>query len=181
MPRFQPPDTFDFSRPSEWPEWRQRFTRFRTASKLTDDSGPVQVSTLIYAMGADAEHIFTSFVFPEETDKDQYDIVLTKFNDYFVPRRNIIHERAVFYQRVQRQGESVESFIHHLYELAETCDFADTKSEHIRDRIVIGILDKDLSQQLQMKADLTLESATQMVRQADQLGQAAGQCPVSWL
>jgi hypothetical protein len=40
-------------------------------------------------------------------------------------------------------GETVETFIRSLYELADSCEFvADMKSEQIRDRIVVGILDK---------------------------------------
>ena len=38
-------------------------------------------------------------------------------------------------------------------ELSETCDFKD-KNEKFRNRLVIGILDKELSLELQLKADL---------------------------
>ena len=41
-------------------------------------------------------------------------------------------------------------------ELSETCSFKD-KNEEIQDRLVIGILDKELSFELQLKVDLTLE------------------------
>ena len=55
----------------------------------------------------------------------------------------------------------------HLYELAEYCDFGIAKDEHIRDRIVIGILDSEVSQKLQLESDLTLEKAISMTRQFD--------------
>ncbi|CAL9696492.1 unnamed protein product [Knipowitschia caucasica] len=35
MAKFPPPEAFDFSRPEHWPEWRQRFQRYRTATKLS--------------------------------------------------------------------------------------------------------------------------------------------------
>ena len=46
-----------------WPdEWRSQFQRcFQTASELTDNSGEVQVSSLIYSMGPEAEKIFSQF------------------------------------------------------------------------------------------------------------------------
>ena len=50
MPKLNPPDPIDFQRP-KWTEWKSRFTRYRVASKLTEDSGEVQVATLIYSMG----------------------------------------------------------------------------------------------------------------------------------
>ena len=43
----------------------------------------------------------------------------------------------------------------HLYELAEYCDFGIAKEEHIRDHIVVGILDSEVSQKLQLESDLT--------------------------
>ena len=40
--------------------------------------------------------------------------------------------------------------------MAERCDFGATKDDAIRDRLVVGISDKELSQRLQLKADLKL-------------------------
>lgn len=71
-----------------------------------------------------------------------------KLDNYFMPKVNVIHERVRFYQRVQKQGESVEELIRSLHELAETCAFGEAKSKNIRDRLVIGVLDKELSQLL---------------------------------
>ena len=167
MPKFNPPENLNFSNPGQWPEWKQRFQRYRTATKLFEEEGNVQVSSLIYAMGIEAEHVFRSFTFEREIDADNYNIVLNKFEEHFVPKRNVIHERARFHQLCQRQGESVEVFIRSLYELAEICDFGRQKNEHIRDRLVVGINDKDLSEKLQLKADLELDEAIQIVRQSE--------------
>lgn len=69
MPKFNPPSEFKFDCPAEWPEWKQRFARFRLAAKVNKDDGDVQTSSLIYAMGSEAEKIFNSFTFTEEADK----------------------------------------------------------------------------------------------------------------
>ncbi|XP_024117381.1 uncharacterized protein K02A2.6, partial [Oryzias melastigma] len=169
MAKFNPPANFPFDKPSEWPDWRQRFERYRIATKLNKDEGPVQVSCLIYAMGAEAENIFKSFTFNDMADRDKIEVVLAKCDDYFFPRRNVIHERACFHQRVQRTGEKAESFIRALYELSEHCDFGAAKEEHIRDRIVVGIQDKELSRRLQLMSDLTLALTVQTVRQAEEV------------
>ena len=164
--RFPPPESFNFERPSEWPEWKERFTRYRLASKLHKDTDEVQISALIYSMGRQGEHIFKSLVFAENGDEGKYDKVLEKFDSYFVPKRNVIHERARFHLRVQNAGESVEAFVRGLHELAEHCNF-DKKSEQIRDRLVIGIRDKRVSEKLQLRADLTLETAIQVARNSE--------------
>ena len=127
MPKFNPPENLYFSNPGQWPEWKQRFQKYRTATKLFEEEGNVQVSSLIYALGIEAEHVFRSFTFEREIDADNYNIVLNKFEEHFVPKRNIIHERARFHQLCQMQGESVEVFIRSLYELAEYVISGDRK------------------------------------------------------
>ena len=166
MPLFNPPESFNFSNPTEWLDWRERFSRFRMASKLYKDNPEVQISALIYAMGKEAEHIFKSFQFADEEDKKKFEKVFEKFDEYFVPKRNTIHERARFHQRAQQPGESVETFVRTLHEISEHCDFPD-KKEQIRDRLVIGILDKELSEKLQLRSDLTLEKAVETARQSE--------------
>lgn len=180
MPKFNPPESMPFDSPSEWPEWRERFSRFRIATKLHKDDGDVQVSSLIYAMGRQAENIYKTFRFPARPaateqvpnpidPRDDYDTVLKKFDEYFVPKRNTIHERAKFYQRVQQSGESIEAFVRNLHELATHCGFEDKECEHIRDRLICGMLDKEMSQKLQLEQDddLTLEKAVEKSRHSE--------------
>ena len=102
----------------------------------------------------------------EEHRKD-YSRVIAAFDTFFKVRKNIIFERARFNGRSQREGESVEQFITSLYNLAENCEYGELKGEMIRDRIVMGICDRALSEQLQLDAELTLEKAKKRVRQRE--------------
>lgn len=148
---------------------------------MNKDSGEVQVNTLLYAMGREAEAIYDSFVYDDSGEVDEeeergrpeldYDTVIAKFSDHFVPKRNVIHERACFHKRAQKPGESVEAFVRSLYELAQYCEFGHTKDEQIRDRIVIGISDNDVSQKLQLEPELSLERAIQIACQSEQIKQ----------
>lgn len=60
MSKFHLLEEFKSASPGEWPECKQWFSRFRTATKLKKEDGEVQVSSLIYAMGSEAENIFSS-------------------------------------------------------------------------------------------------------------------------
>ncbi|XP_060723274.1 uncharacterized protein K02A2.6-like [Tachysurus vachellii] len=121
-------------------------------------------------MGKEAEQVYQTFTFGEgEREREDYDNVIRKLDDYFVPKVNVIHERARFHMRVQRPGEMAEEYIRSLHELASTCDFGAAKDENIRDRLVIGILDRKLSEKLQLMPDLTLNHAIELVRQSEQV------------
>ncbi|XP_023285825.1 uncharacterized protein K02A2.6-like [Seriola lalandi dorsalis] len=100
------------------------------------------------------------------TRGEDFDYVLGLFDEHFVPKRNVIYERARFHSQTQEAGESVEQYIRHLYELAAHCDFRE-KEEEIRDRLVIGIKDKDLSLKLQMTSDRTLKKGADMARHSE--------------
>ena len=69
----------------------------------------MQVSALIYTMGREAEHVFKSFTLAEGDDA-KIDVTLAKFHEHFVPKRNIIHERARFHQWNQNQRDTVKSY-----------------------------------------------------------------------
>ncbi|XP_072770121.1 uncharacterized protein [Nerophis lumbriciformis] len=59
-------------------------------------------------MGPEPENIFKSFTLSED-DPKKFDVVLGKYDEYFYLKRNVIHERACFYQRGQRPGEKLEA------------------------------------------------------------------------
>ena len=126
MAQFPPPDPLNFKQP-DWKTWRQRFERFAATVKLSVESGETQVSTLMYVMGNDSEAIFSSFTFANADDKKDLKKVLDKFGEHFIPKRNIIHERTVFYRRDQQPGESVENYLRTLYSLVEECDLGTKK------------------------------------------------------
>ncbi|XP_030828454.1 uncharacterized protein K02A2.6-like [Strongylocentrotus purpuratus] len=163
------PESFDkvagLNQAEQWPKWSLRFERYRVASGLASKPDSEQVSTLLYAMGECADDIIVSLNVKEETAK--YDDVIATLKKYFNVRKNIIVERAKFNKRTQRPGESVDTFINDLYRLAEDCDYDRLKEGLIRDRIVVGVLDDSLSDQLQSREDLTLSKAVQLSRQSE--------------
>ena len=158
-----PPERFDFAHPDTWPRWITRFERYRVAAGLSDKDEPVQVCTLMYAMGEEAEDILASFGLNEE-DRKKYDVVRERFAKHFVKQRNPIYERARFNQRAQQQGETVDAFVMALHTLSEHCEYGELRSQMIRDRLVVGLLDANLSEKLQLEADLKLESAVARAR-----------------
>ena len=161
----KPPKNFNFMNPSSWIEWKRNYMRYHTAIELAKKDEKVQVANLIYCMGNEADRILDNFTMPDG-DREKFKPVLEKFDAYFVPKRNIIHERAQFHRCSQRESETVDEYVRRLYEAAQYADFPD-KEDTIRDRLVLGLLDSEISEKLQIEENLTLDKAISISKRDD--------------
>ena len=116
--RLQAPDLFNFKTPDEWPKWRKRFEQFRVASALDRGVMAKQVNTLLYCMGEESVALLDSMDITDE-EKQDYVVVLAKFDDFFKVRCNIIFEHDRFNRHSQQEGEMADEFIMELYKLVE--------------------------------------------------------------
>ncbi|UYV69307.1 K02A2.6-like [Cordylochernes scorpioides] len=169
--RIQPPETFDFSTPNEWPKWRKRFERYLVVSGMKKKEEADKIDLFMYLMGDRADDIFRTFKFEKEEEATKIDSVLKAFDSHFCVRKNIIYERAKFNSRIQEDREPVDEFITSLYKLADSCEFEGLHEQLIRDRIVVEVRDKALSERMQLDSELTLEKAVKLVRQQEAVRQ----------
>ena len=65
----------------------------------------------------------------------------------------------------QKEGEPVDSSITDLFALVGFCNYRNLRDELIRNRLVVGTLDKQLSEKLQCDVHLMLEKAIIQDRQ----------------
>ena len=101
-------------------------------------------------------------------DANKHDCVLVKFDSHFVPKLNVIYERAKFHRRTQKAGENVATYIRAVYDLASICIFND-KRTRIRDQLVIGISESKTSEKLHLQDDLELADAIDICRTREQI------------
>ena len=94
-----------------------------------------------------------------EDDGGNFNVIKERFSKYFVKQRNPIYERAHFNQQSQQQGELVDAFVTAIHTLAEHCEYNKLWNQMIRDNLVVGLLDANLSEKLQLEAGLKLEDA----------------------
>lgn len=107
FPSISHPEKFNFLNPGSWPQWRKRFERYMSVSGQDKKTSEEKIDLLLYIMGEDSEDILVQFS-PTPTT---YDEMMTKFENHFVPRQNVIFERFKFNSRRQLPGESVDTFI----------------------------------------------------------------------
>ena len=147
MAQYRSPSPLDFFEP-KWDQWRSQFITFRLVTELNKKDEEVQVASLKYCMGPEADDIFKTFGLSEENQKI-FDVVLKKFDEYFKPKVNIIRMRRIFQRRIQQTHENEDTYLRALYAAAEDCNFGDLKKEKIRDQFIGGLLDEKLSEKLE--------------------------------
>ena len=124
-------------------------------------------------MGDDADDIFSAVPMTAD-ERKKYDTVKSKLEGHFIIKRNVIFERAKFNLRFQKENGSVDNFITDLFTLAQHCNHGTLHDEMVRDRIVVGLKDKTLSEKLQLEAYRTLEKAINQARQKEPVRQQQG-------
>ena len=67
----KPPTLFNFCNPDKWQKWQKLFKQFQSASGLSQENEPRQVSTLLYCLGEEAEDVLASANITED-DRKKY-------------------------------------------------------------------------------------------------------------
>ena len=167
------PDPLDFTNAQEsWSDWIKRFQRFRQASGLNEKSASRQVDTLIYVMGDEAEKVFAQLTILTPSTEEAtanpsklYDNTVEAFNNYFNPTSNTLHYQIIFGSCVQVMGQTNEQFIRELYELISKCGFTpEQQNIMLKMRLLAGMEDKALSRELQLDADVTVDTIKAKMR-----------------
>lgn len=150
---------------TEWKRWRKRFEYYLKATRQADDRTPddVKTSLLLHAIGEAGQEVYETLPLTF-ADKEKYAVVVTKFEEYYVPKKNITRERYRFFTRSQEPGETIDHYVTALRTLAQTCDFGGTRDSLIRDRLVLGVLDSRITKRLLSADDPPLDKALSICR-----------------
>ncbi|XP_055620700.1 uncharacterized protein K02A2.6-like isoform X2 [Toxorhynchites rutilus septentrionalis] len=87
----------------------------------------------------------------------KYEDMVKKLKERFDKVDPDMMQRFYFYNRFQKVDESAESFILSVKMQAELCNFQQFKETAIRDRLIMGLHDRELQKSLLMSETLTLD------------------------
>ena len=118
---------------------------------------------MLHYIGAPSVEVYNTFTFEAGKELD-LKTVTTKFDGYFMPRKNLTLERNKFFSRVQKPTETADQYVTELKNLASNCEFGDLQSSLIKDRIVSGARSEAVRGRLLRESNLTLEKALEICR-----------------
>jgi hypothetical protein len=156
-----------------WKRWKQTIMLYMNAlmkSKTEEE----KYSTFLFLIGDRGRDIFNTWSWDKKTDADDEEIdedditideLIRRFEEYCIPRKNLVLERRQFFQRQQTTDETVDAYITQLRNLSASCEFEQIKDGLILYKIVDGIKSEKVRDNLIRKgSDLTLDKSINICR-----------------
>jgi len=150
---------------SLWQKFKSQFKVFALAKSMSKLSEEEQIANMLVLMGPESVDIYDQFVYNEGDHKRTLKNVISDFDKHFQPVKNIIYERMMFNQIVQKPTQTIHQFITELQSQAGNCEFGVMTGELVRDRIVVGARDQKLREYLVDVDDLDLNKCIQKAKQ----------------
>ncbi|XP_049883896.1 uncharacterized protein LOC126379245 [Pectinophora gossypiella] len=148
---------------TEWEKWKSAFNIYYEACELSKKDPKVQINILLHIIGDKCREIYDQFTGESKTIKD----VLLRFDQFFIPKKNLAVERQKFFKRDQQEMESIEQYAFELNKIASKCDFQSLKNDLVCSRLICGIQDVSLSERLLREPDITLTKAVEICKLAE--------------
>ena len=161
------PDPLPDKKPMDktWKMWREEFNIFLRAAGYHKNASDEKAFTLMNAMGKVGLEAMQNIEFESDEDKNDFDILLSKLDEYFDPPKRETEERFKFYTRSKKNNEAIEDYIADLKEKAKTCNFGDLSESLVRDMVILDIKDKTLRQMMFQEKKLDLNKIIFMYKQ----------------
>ncbi|KAK8758931.1 uncharacterized protein LOC144133763 [Amblyomma americanum] len=104
-------------------DWRSYEERLKAYLSVNDVPVAKKVPAFLSLIGAKTYALLKSLTAPDAPLSREFDSLLKLLSDHMAPQSSVIAERAKFYKRSQRSGESIAEFVAELRRLVQSCEF----------------------------------------------------------
>ena len=101
---------------------------------------------------------------PDRPDSKTFTQLAETLMEHFQPKTLVIAERFYFHSRNQKTTETIGQYVAELRRLATHCEFRDTLSDAVRDRLVCRIANRAMQCRLLTEINLTLSHAMEIAQ-----------------
>lgn len=162
-----------FSRGEDWSEYVEVLTNYFGANRITAATQKRQI--LLASVGRETYHLIKTLLAPASPDSKSFDEIVQVLRKHLDPPPSKIVSRCKFNSRNRFGNESISDYVVALKRLAQNCDFGETHSIMLRDRLVCGVANERIQSRLLSEPDkltfdeayeiaLTMESAAKDTR-----------------
>ena len=163
-----PPDAF-LAVPGEpavpWTRWITGFNTYIDALGFSEEQLPGKRKTalLVHLLGTEGQRVLGALGSPTT-----FAATVQLLTDHFSGKQRVLIRRYRLRKRHQRPGESIQTFVADLRELARACDYGGLHDQMIRDQLIEGTSCDKTREKLLMEPDgLTLTDAIKIALQVE--------------
>ena len=146
----------------DWSQYADRLAQFFIANDVTDAGKKRAI--LLSVVGPRTYKLLSSLLAPATPGEKDFGELVKVLKEHYSPLPSEIVQRYRFNSRVRQPGDSVAAYVAELRAIAKTCNYGTTLDEMLRDRLVCGIGDEKVQEQLLAKSDLTLQKAMEIAQ-----------------
>ena len=141
-------------------EYVERLNQYFLANGIEELSK--KRAMFITLIGTETYSLLRNLLAPRKPFDVAYNDLVRTLTEHLTPKTVVIAERFKFYERRQRDDESVCDFVAELRRLASKCEFGYFLEDALRDRLVCGLRDVKVRKRLLIEHDLTLVKAIEI-------------------
>ena len=130
-----------------WSAWNKIVAR----TKLKREK---QVPVFLNLFGRETYALLRNLVSLVKPAEKSLDELMGALRGHFERKKLVTAARFQFHQRQQQAGESVSTYLAELRKIAFPCDFGDSLSESLKDRLVCGLSNEAHQKRLLLKQEL---------------------------
>ena len=166
--------SFDSFRPGEdnWEEWKERLEFYLEAENITEADR--KRSVLLTVCGKETYSLVKSLASPSKVKDKSFVEILSLLDRHLQPKPSVTVARFQFNMCVRKSDQTISTYIAELRRLTEHCNFGDTLSDMLKDRLVCGVNDAQMQKRLLAEDDLTFARAQKLCLSMEAASRDAG-------
>ncbi|XP_064083024.1 LOW QUALITY PROTEIN: uncharacterized protein LOC135199038 [Macrobrachium nipponense] len=149
---------------ASWNTFKGQWKSYEEASGLDERSSTERLVTFLRVVGKDAINIYNSFSWSEERDARNIEKVIEKFETLCLSDRSSRFHRYLFHKREQETAEKVDDYVADVRNLAESCGFGDLKETLICDKIIFGLKEQYLKEELLKSEEVESNKVVELIK-----------------
>ena len=104
---FTPPGQmqFDGNLREHWRKWKQELDFYLQATEKDKKDNKVKSSILLTCIGPQGREIYNTFNFEQYEDKMNIQLLIKKFDEHCLPKKNVTLLRHKFFTYKQKEGQ----------------------------------------------------------------------------
>ena len=152
-------------REEDWTEYAERLSFYFAANGITNDAKKRTI--LLSCVRPTTFRLMQSLVLPASLDSLSYDDLVSKVKNHKEPAPSVIVRRFQFNTRNQKPSKSISEYIAVLCKAAKHCNYGESLSEMLRERLVCDITNSAVQKRLLAEKELTLEKAVSLAQSVE--------------